>query len=339
MGWENVFHCEINPFCRQILKYYYPKAESYEDIKKTDFRRYKGKIDIITGGFPCQPYSVAGKRLGKDDERHLWPEMLRAIREIRPEYIVGENVSGIISWNNGMVFEEVQSDLEAEGFEVQPFVLPAAGVGAPHRRDRVWFIAHAHGQRGTEGQGKDAHDSKWQTDEYLAERGKIRHQYPPVGRTGLPANPGGIGCDHGGNHREERSFQDHLNGDAEKGQPEREAWQRGACPPGQAAADTKCRDAQDQWHEPKGNGKKDRGRKATGSEHAALQDHWANWPTQPPICTGDDGLSPALDGITFPKWRTESIKAGGNAIVPQVAYQIFRAIEMTANKTAIYESQ
>lgn len=119
MGWENVFHCEWNEFGQRILKYYWPKAISYGDITKTDFSIHRGKIDILTGGFPCQPYSSAGKRLGKEDDRHLWPEMLRAIREIQPRYIVGENVYGLTNWNGGLVFNEVQVDLENEGYKVQ----------------------------------------------------------------------------------------------------------------------------------------------------------------------------------------------------------------------------
>jgi DNA-cytosine methyltransferase len=142
MGWENIFHCEWNPICQRVLKYHFPKSISYEDITKTDFTVHRGRIDLITGGFPCQPYSMAGKRLGKDDERHLFPEMLRAIREIQPSWVVGENVFGLVNWNGGLVFEEVQSDLETEGYEVQPFILPACAVNAPHRRDRVWFIAY-----------------------------------------------------------------------------------------------------------------------------------------------------------------------------------------------------
>jgi len=141
MGWENVFHCEWNTFGQKVLKYYWPKSITYNDITQTDFSIHRGKIDILTGGFPCQPYSTAGKRLGKGDSRHLWPEMLRAIREIEPRWIVGENVRGLISWNGGMVFDEVQSELEAAGYSVRSFVLPAAGVNAPHRRERVWFVA------------------------------------------------------------------------------------------------------------------------------------------------------------------------------------------------------
>jgi len=141
MGWKNAFHCEWNEFGQRVLKHYWPKAVSYGDITKTNFSRWNGTVDVISGGFPCQPYSSAGKRLGKEDERHLWPEMLRAIREVSPRWVVGENVRGLVNWNDGLVFDEVQANLEAEGYEVQPFLLPAAGVNAPHRRDRIWFVA------------------------------------------------------------------------------------------------------------------------------------------------------------------------------------------------------
>ena len=143
MGWENRFHCEINPFGRAVAKYYWPNSTCHEDIKTTSFLQYRGQIDIVSGGFPCQPYSSAGKRLGKEDDRHLWPSMLRGIREIQPPYVVGENVRGLLNWNGGVVFDEVQTDLEKEGYEVLPFLLPAAGIGAPHERYRIWFIAYS----------------------------------------------------------------------------------------------------------------------------------------------------------------------------------------------------
>ena len=142
-GWQNLFHCEWNEFGQKVLKYYWPDAELFTDITKSNFKKYANKIDVLTGGFPCQPYSSAGKRLGKEDDRHLWPEMLRAIREIQPRYVVGENVRGLTNWNGGLVFDEVQADLEAEGYEVLPFLLPACAVNAPHRRDRIWFIAYS----------------------------------------------------------------------------------------------------------------------------------------------------------------------------------------------------
>lgn len=144
MGWHNVFHCEIDiEFCQKILKYYWPNAITYTDIRTTDFTIHRGRIDILTGGFPCQPYSTAGKRKGKEDDRHLWPEMLRAIREIKPPWIVGENVRGIINWNKGLVFGEIQDDLESEGYEVIPIEIPAINFGVNNLRERVWFVAHS----------------------------------------------------------------------------------------------------------------------------------------------------------------------------------------------------
>jgi DNA-cytosine methyltransferase len=141
MGWENVFHCEWMEFPRKVLDYYWPNADSHIDICKTDFKKYEGTIDIISGGFPCQPFSLAGKRKGTDDERYLWGEMLRAIQEIKPKFVIAENVFGITNIDGGLVFEQVCLDLEAEGYEVQPFIIPAAAKNAPHRRDRCWFIA------------------------------------------------------------------------------------------------------------------------------------------------------------------------------------------------------
>lgn len=141
-GWTNAFNCEIDPFCRKILKYHFPDAEQYGDIRTADFTIWRDRIDVLTGGFPCQPFSLAGKRKGTEDDRYLWPEMLRVIRTVRPRWVVGENVYGIVNWSEGMVLDTVCSDLEEAGYEVQPYIIPACGVGAPHRRDRCWFVAH-----------------------------------------------------------------------------------------------------------------------------------------------------------------------------------------------------
>lgn len=147
MGWETKAWCEWNEFGQRVLRYHFPKAEGFGDITKTDFTKYENTIDLVSGGFPCQPFSVAGKRKGKEDDRFLWKEMLRAIREIQPPWIVGENVSGIISIGGGMVFREVQIDLENEGYEVLPFLLPACSIGASHRRERCWFVAYSNDKR------------------------------------------------------------------------------------------------------------------------------------------------------------------------------------------------
>jgi len=225
-GWNNIFHCEWNPFGQRVLKHHFPKSISYNDITKTDFTIHKGNIDILSGGFPCQPYSTAGLRKGKEDERHLWPQMLRAIREIKPSWVVGENVRGLVNWGGGLVFDEVQTDMEAEGYEVLPFLLPACAVNAPHRRDQIWFVANT--------------DTTRIHKQYLATESNQKTK-------------------HSGASFEARNF--------------------------------------------------------------------SRFPTQSPVCGGNDGISKELDGITFSKWRNESIKAYGNAIVPQVAYEIFKTIK------------
>ena len=156
-GWTNVFNCEVDPFCRRVLKYHFPESEQYGDIKTTDFTVWRDRVDVLTGGFPCQPFSLAGKRKGTADDRYPWPAMLGVVRTVRPRWVVGENVLGIVNWSQGMVFEQVCADLEAAGYEVQAYLIPAAGVGAPHLRYRTWFVAtvvtqglKVHGKSGSE---------------------------------------------------------------------------------------------------------------------------------------------------------------------------------------------
>ena len=222
MGWENVFHCEWMEFPRKVLDYHFPNADSHIDICKTDFKKYANKIDIITGGFPCQPFSSSGQKKGTDDERYLWGEMLRAIQEIKPKFVIAENVFGIVHIDGGLVFEQVCLDLENEGYEVQPFVIPACAKDAPHRRYRCWFIA-------------------------------------------IPADSNGFGLE-GIENQKKREFTTNRN-------------------------------------------------------------TWSKFPTKPTICSGDDGLPTELDRIAFSEWRAESIKGYGNAIVPQVALELFQVID------------
>ena len=138
-GMETIAMCEKDKFCRQVLAKHWPDITIHEDIRKLDGREYKNAVDVVCGGFPCQPFSVAGKQLGKEDDRHLWPEMLRVIKESAPAWVIGENVSGFVS----MALDDVCLDLEAEGYEVQSFVIPACAVEAHHKRDRCWIVAHA----------------------------------------------------------------------------------------------------------------------------------------------------------------------------------------------------
>lgn len=138
-GMRTVAFCEIDPYCRKVLAKHWPEIPCHDDIRTLDPAQYAGAIDLVCGGYPCQPFSQAGKRKGHEDERHIWPEMLRVIQGIRPRYVIAENVAGHI----GLGFDEVAASLEAEGFTVWPFVIPACAVDAPHRRDRIWIVANA----------------------------------------------------------------------------------------------------------------------------------------------------------------------------------------------------
>jgi len=311
MGWENVFHCEWNPFGQKVLKHYWPNAISYEDITKTDFTVHRGKIDIITGGFPCQPYSSAGKRKGKDDERHLWPSMLRAIREIQPRWIVGENVLGLVNWSGGLVFEEVQADLEAEGYEVQPFVLPAASVGAPHLRQRVWFVAY--NNRIIWGTRRDAKSTK---------QSRYRESILPITTERTTPNSNSNGLNECNSEYEINTSEETIN----------------------ALSNSKQIHIQQSITEHSDSIRQERRMykvksKVTIRKHFSKRNarsikptNWQNFPTVSPICSRNDGLSNRLHSITFSKWRSESIKAGGNAIVPQVVFQIFKTIHQYETK-------
>lgn len=137
---------EIDPFCQAVLRKHWPKSEIYGDIRKfiadAERERREGEPFILTGGFPCQPFSQAGRRRGTEDDRYLWPEMFRVVQIFHPTWVIAENVRGLASWNDGLVLETVCSDLESEKYEVQPFIIPACSVGAPHRRDRIWLVAN-----------------------------------------------------------------------------------------------------------------------------------------------------------------------------------------------------
>ena len=138
---DTIKFVEFDEFCQKVLKKNYPNIPIEGDIKNVKGKEFEA--DIVVGGFPCQPFSVAGKQKGRDDNRYLWPEMFRLIKEIKPEFVIGENVQGLVNLQNGMVLRQVQDDLEGEGFEVQCFLIPASGIGAWHQRNRVWIIGHS----------------------------------------------------------------------------------------------------------------------------------------------------------------------------------------------------
>ena len=272
-GWNNVFNCEWEEFPRKVLKHHFPNAEQYEDIKDFDATEYRGRIDVLSGGFPCQPFSTAGLRKGTEDDRHLWPEMLRVVGECQPRWVVGENVRGLVNWSDGLVFEEVCSDLEALGYSVQSFIIPACATGAPHRRDRVWIVAHSDNIRGS------------QPKESAEQQGRTEIRTTGAESCGIVAK----NSDRDGRGSNKRKEEPNVRG----------FWNIGT---------------------------RDNVRVPTNDAEVRDVISWENFPTVAPICGGDDGLPQELDGITFSKWRRESIKAYGNAIVPQVAHRIFQSI-------------
>lgn len=359
MGWKNMFHCEINPFGRKILDYWFPNSKSYEDITKTDFTEWKGKINVLTGGFPCQPFSCAGQRKGAEDDRYLWPEMLRAIREIQPDWVVGENVAGILTMvqpgsetalgreeylfgevdrerilhRQEYVVETVCSDLEREGYSLQPVVIPACAVGAPHRRDRVFFIAHR-ADAGSEGMQREWENNilsggtATDTDSHRWRDGKNqqvtiaeRKGTADIGTFREDGASSDSQCPGSGQiYKEVQSEQPNGHSFDSNGNKRNVAYSSSeglSTLRFPTSIEKEKRENEDGCSvQPPGNVRR-----------ASFAERWKNFPTQSPVCSRDDGISTRLDGIAFSKWRQESIKAYGNAIVPQVMYEIFLAIE------------
>ena len=302
MGWENVFQVEWDKWCQKILAKNFPDTLRFGDIvefnkmlqngeiitnttgdgfsKRTtigkkipkeirgdefnirnitqgkDKRINLGQIDILTGGFPCQPFSHAGKRKGTDDSRYLWPEMLTTIRILKPSYVVGENVAGLVSMENGKTLDGILSDLANEGYTTEQFIIPACGVGAWHRRDRIWIIATSNSR-------------------YPGSKRRIE---------------GGV---QGGGE----SFNQSASCDIQPGEVQRDVSdtisQRGC------SRDTGGEYAEDVRQKP-------------GSPQ------YGYWHSEPSVGRVANGISN----------RVDRLKGLGNAIVPQIAFELFKAIEM-----------
>lgn len=256
---EEIKHifCEWSEFPTAILRKHWPDGEFWGDIAdlvaysegqglegRGSLKKPAGRgqsatdFTVVTGGFPCQPFSAAGRRRGTADDRYQWPNMFAVIKNVKPRWVIAENVRGLATWNDGMVLEQVCSDMEAIGYEVQPFIIPAVAVDAPHRRDRIWIIAHAKNQRS------------------VTEMGLEREQKKKTAK-------------HSRESRRPFSYPDWN-----------QSWQEVAL--------ATC------------------------------------------IAGMDDGLSVRMDDtiISGPRARNEAIKAYGNAIVPQVAMQIFRSMKL-----------
>jgi len=287
-GMSTVAFCERDPYCTTILNKHWPDTPVHNDVRNLDGKDYADSIDLVAGGFPCQPFSVAGNRRGSDDDRHLWPEMLRIIQEAKPRWVIGENVFGLIN----MALDDVQADLEREHYEVRKFVLPAVAVDAHHRRDRVFIVAyrdptlaHSHGEGQLQQEGLECEVRRWSGDsgeqvsdvadsdgKGLEVRQSIREKHAPQ------LSP----SERSGSERREDVA--HTNGArGEVGVSGQESWQEGHAGESHHQGDQQLR------RSPRGE-----------------------WPAEPRVGRVANGIPN----------RVDRIKGLGNAVVPQLIQAI-----------------
>ena len=306
---RTVAFCEIEPFCQKVLRKHWPDVPISSDIKELRGEDI-GTVDILTGGFPCQPFSCAGKQRGKEDDRYLWPEMFRVIQETKPTWVIGENVAGLIN----LALEDCFLDLEAEGYEVQPLIIPACAVNAPHRRDRVWIVGYSESARKRVRQQKRVDrqifseagrkqgvnlfnaSSQNATDTY----GNAGNQWrtEPAGQQRAARTANG-GYDVADSHSEGLSPQ-RLEGGLRETQ-------------GETRSSPQRRSMLDEVWRTKGRSAQSRLGRMVNGLPAGVHGYFDREPDIPRIATGI-------------KNRVDRIKALGNSIVPQVAYPILQAI-------------
>ena len=274
-GFETIAFCEKDKFCQKVLAKHWNNIKIYDEI-----RNLKGiQADVITGGFPCQPFSVAGKRKGTDDDRYLWDETLRVVAETKPRWFVGENVEGIINISEGKVLQQIQKDLESENFQVQCLIIPASGVGAWHQRKRVWIIAYSDNN----GSHRPKRNATIKSSNKSKDRLSIRDDKD-------------VSNSNGGLRGKRRTIEQSGENEVRRIYSSKEE---------QARNDLRS--------------------KAVGCDALSEQTKsW--WQTQSELCGVPNGISTELD-----KDRSNRIKALGNSIVPEIAYEIAKAILVAEN--------
>jgi DNA (cytosine-5)-methyltransferase 1 len=348
-GWETVQFVEINPFCRKVLEYRFPNVPVFDDIKKFNINELKkskwnpSEDTVVCSGFPCQPFSSAGRRKGAADDRYLWPEVIRLVREIKPVWFIGENVAGITSMvqpgsevevergktlfgedysetvsREEYIIERILNDLEQAGYSVRPLIIPACAVGAPHRRDRIWIIAYR-ADAGTEGLQQEGENGVCEPPAVTHPDSDDATRYGHAetgGENGKNESKGTVAGNGFSFDLSDKGIVAHAN---DKLQERRlcnreengfESFYSSNIPPRAA-----------------GGGRRQNDKSKPSGQSEQNIPNWRNFPTQSPVCWGDDGLSSRLVGITFSAWRRQAIEAFGNAIVPQVAYEIFKIID------------
>ena len=339
----NHIFCEWEAFPTAVLKKHWPEGEYYGDIadlvadterkgregksRKTerqhrlcDRSRENKDLTILTGGFPCQPFSHAGRRQGTSDDRYKWPEMFAVIKNVRPDWVIAENVRGLASWNDGMVLETVCTDLESQGYEVRPYIVPACGKGAPHRRERVWIVANAtkHDSRGDIRELHKKNESQPESQEQHEDKG---------------GELGDAGQQYASNTRRERWSE--RTSESLQSKSQESEWENSS-------------DSGWSWNRDWRKVAFDTSAEVILETEELIEEDASGEPIRKTILSlptparndgVDDGLPRKMDGailrgkrtdnISASKHRQERLKACGNAIVPQVAVEIFRAIKTT----------
>ena len=315
-GFETVGQCEWADYPTKVLEKHWPDVPRWRDIRTLTKESFYGRtglrtVDLISGGFPCQPFSVAGKRRGKEDDRYLWPEMLRVIQELRPTWVVGENVAGIVS----MALDTVLSDLEGIGYACQAFIIPACAVDAPHRRDRCAIVAYAERAERRAGE-PGGHDPDGETAGWAEKTGGI----------GAPGENGG--ARNLADPDRKRKLQ--PAGEQQKGRYG--ALNSGCAVPDPHAVRRGVRGSEGQrvrWENP-ARDEADPGGEALpytegtecARERTETRERWAKpgcngwWPVEPDVGRVAHGVPS----------RVDRLRCLGNAVVPQQFYPIFRAI-------------
>ena len=315
-GFETIAFCEKDKFCQKVLKKHWNDIKIYEDV-----RNIKGseiKADVITGGFPCQPFSVAGKQRGTDDDRYLWDETLRVITETKPKWFVGENVEGIVNIQEGKVLQQIQKDLETENFQVQCLIIPASGIGAWHQRKRVWIIGYSNSNGSHRPKRNETIKSSNKSKDWLS----IRND-KDVSNSNSRLRGRRRTIEQSGENEVRRIY-------SSKEEQARNDLRSKAI--GCNAVSGKTNTNSNSSRQQEFNISKKSNRKINGSrQHVEEQDYKSWWQTQSELCGVPDGISYGLD-----KDRANRIKSLGNSIVPEIAKEIGLAI-LKAEDEQIYK--
>ena len=312
---ETIAFVEKDEFCQKVLKKNFKNIPIEGDIRNVKGDRYKA--DVITGGFPCQPFSIAGKRKGTDDDRYLWDETIRVVRECKPKWFIGENVEGLVNIQEGMVLRQVQTDLEKEGFEVQCLIIPASGIGAWHQRKRVWIIGCNVSNSNTRFGIRENQEIQTRGNTFTNGSKNVSNTFGKLsdGCSSTTRNSKtkfkGMECNQSWNWNEVRSKTERCS------EQDRED-----------VSNSRSRNAQSGCVGQKLSFEEIEKRKTTRST-------WSNsspknrtwWQTQSELCGVPNGVSYELD-----KDRANRVKSLGNSIVPQIARELGKAIIAAENE-------